>query len=79
MSQDEGKELWTHFSMYSLLDDLKDLNDRCIPQINKFAERLDAFNDQLATFEQVISRFDEIILDKASKAALQELQNYSDI
>lgn len=64
--------------MYSLLDDLKDMNDRFIPQINQFANRLDTFNNQLATFEQVISRFDELMLGKASKAAVQDLQSYSD-
>lgn len=40
LSTEDGARIWRHFYRFAEYDDLKDLYNRCIPQIAKFEEKL---------------------------------------
>ena len=72
MGNERGR-IEKEFQRYSLYEDLKDLRNECIPEIDKFYEELQAQKRQNGVNAEMIQRFDEVILHKASKIDLNEV------
>lgn len=62
LGTEEGKRIWRYFTRFAEYDDLKDLYNRCIPQISKFEERLIDNAKEQDRLEEIIRRFDEMLL-----------------
>lgn len=61
------KGIWDNFKKFASYDDLRDLYQRCIPEISKFEDKLQQTKNEQAQFMNVILKFDESMLEKCSK------------
>lgn len=59
--------IWKHFQRFAEYNDLKDLYNKCVPELAKFEERVLDFQTELDKHQLVIRRFDETVATKASK------------
>ena len=41
----DGQRIWKHFQRFAEYDDLKDLYQRCIPQLANFESKVEDFDD----------------------------------
>ena len=39
MTIEEGQKIWANFSKFAVYDDLRDLYQRCVPEIAKFEDK----------------------------------------
>ena len=70
----EIDKIWIHFDKYCMYDDLKDLYLKTVPEIAKFEVKLEEFARDIERQTQILRRFDELMLDKASKGNLSDFQ-----
>jgi hypothetical protein len=61
-------------------DDLKILYNKVVPAVQGFEENLIDIERDVETYKQIVNRFDEVIIQKASKVSLanleEDLRNY---
>ena len=55
---------------YSTLRDLKDLYNKVVPQLSEFEKTMCEFEKNHLQFKEMITRYDEVIAQKANKTAL---------
>jgi len=55
-------------------DDLKILYNKVVPAVQGFEENMIVLERDVETFKQIVNRFDEVILQKASKISLTNLE-----
>jgi hypothetical protein len=70
----EIDKIWINFDKYCMYDDLKDLYMKTVPEIAKFEVKLEEFSKDIEKQTQILRRFDEILLEKASKGNLSDFQ-----
>ena len=58
---------------FAFKQDLKELETRIVPTVDKARLQIIDFKDTLYKQSQMIRRFDEVICDKASKTSIQEV------
>ena len=51
----------------ALITDLKDLYQKCIPQIQKFEKRIIESDLEVRKMQQIVARYDEILSSKANR------------
>jgi hypothetical protein len=56
-------------------EDMTHLKSIIIPKINKFKKQIEEFSKQNSEHVEIIKRFDEILLEKASKFQFQSLEH----
>ena len=71
-SADDINKVWLEFQRYASYDDLRDLYNRTVPAVSSFEAKIKLVRDEVAKFEYSILRFDELILDKASKKNVKD-------
>lgn len=61
-------------------EDLKILYNKVVPAVQGFEENLIDIERDVETYKQIVNRFDEVIIQKASKVSLanleEDLKNY---
>jgi hypothetical protein len=67
MDKDELKGITDTFKKFASYDDMRDLYNRCIPEISRFEDKLQQTKNEIAQFTNVILKFDESMLEKCSK------------
>ncbi|CDW74827.1 UNKNOWN [Stylonychia lemnae] len=72
-TQEETSRLWKNFQTYAEYNDLKELYNKVVPEVQKFEESLLDLNRECRKTQEIVRRFDEVILDKASKQNIREL------
>lgn len=55
--------------------DLKDLHTKTFPVLKTFEGKLEEFATDIDSFRLMINRFDEILLEKANKVPVEEIQH----
>lgn len=70
---EEAKQIWNNFGRYALYEDLKELYQKTVPEIKRFEERLVNFSVDMTKADSIMRRFDEVMLEKASKVDLREI------
>lgn len=72
----EGTKIWKHFQRFAEYDDLKDLYNKCIPELAKFEQRIFDFQAENEKVTLMMRRFDEVISSKTNKAAMKDIYEY---
>ena len=78
MTIQDAQRLWRQFSRFAEYEDLKELYQRCIPEIGKFEHRILEFSREVEKFNFIIRKFDEDMMLKAEKISIKDLQRYCD-
>lgn len=63
---------------FALYDDLKDLHNKCIPEIAKFESRLIELDSLYEKNNLIIREFDNSLAQKASKFSFKEFTKFVD-
>ena len=71
----ETKKIVDSLQRFAEYQDLKDLYQKCIPQIAKFEHKILEFDDSNQHMKDAILDFDKHLISKTSKAQFEELQN----
>ena len=66
----EKARVQAEFRRYCLYADLKDLHEKTIPEIDRFEAVLDGFTAENEKTVEMLKRFDEVLLHKASRIDL---------
>ena len=53
---------------------MRDLYARCIPAISSFEDKIKILRDELARYQEILVRFDQLIIEKAGRAQLDEFK-----
>ena len=72
---DYKDEVDKKFKQYCAYSDLKILESRVIPVIDKFKHNIQDFKDEIVQHTKIIERFDELICDKVSKFEFEVTKN----
>ena len=74
LSSTDGQRIWRTLQRFAEYNDLKELYQRCIPEIAKFEQRIIDFQGSIDRFNEIIRHFDESLIHKVDKALLQQLK-----
>jgi hypothetical protein len=72
---DEAAKIWRHFTNFAEYKDLKKLYNMVNPEMQKFEENMIEHRNEIKRFNEIITRFDEIISQKSSKQDMIVLEN----
>ena len=63
----EAKKIWDQFQRFAEYSDLKDLYQKCIPQLAKFEQKMINYENDFKRIEDIVCDFDKHLLTKANK------------
>ena len=72
--QRELERVESEFAKYSKVEELKDLEERVIPVIEEFREKIEEFRKENDKAKQIIRSFDNVLLEKASKFSVEDVK-----
>ena len=79
--EQETFQIWNNFDNYCAFEHLQETREIVMPMVGKFSTRIDEFELLNQQTQEIVSRFDEILLSKASKydvkMAKEEFDNYT--
>ena len=75
MDKNDAKTIWTHMQRFAYYDDLKDLNDKFLPELAKFESTIIGFKADNEKQCLMMRDFDETLAQKGSKNQIQIIQN----
>ena len=78
LDRQDGKKIWDQFQRFCEYTDLKDLYSKVIPEIAKFEQKMMDHQTGFQRIEDIVARFDLLITEKASKKAVNDLQDFVD-
>ena len=55
----DGKKIWEHLQRFCEYSDLKDLYQKCIPQLAKFEQKMIDYTEDYNRIQEVIGDFDK--------------------
>lgn len=67
----DGQRIWRTFQRFAEYHDLKDLYQKCMPEISKFECRIMDFQASIDKFNEIIIRLDENISQKVDKSSMR--------
>ncbi|CAI2381841.1 unnamed protein product [Moneuplotes crassus] len=70
----ECNQIWKNFEKYCAYKHLENLSNEILPKIKGFEKTIDKYNEVNDNTQKIVSRFDEIILQKAAKHSLESLR-----
>ena len=71
MGPEDGERIWRHFKRFAEFVDLKELYNKCVPTIKTMRDDLSEFRLTMMKNNEIIRRFDEVILRKVDKHAIK--------
>lgn len=71
MSLKDGQRLWRQYQRFAEYEDLRELYQRCIPEISKFEIKIIDFQAEIERFKLMIRNFDENMIHKADKTSIK--------
>lgn len=76
MDKDDATRIWKHFQRFADYEDLKELYQKCIPELAKFEVKMIDYSDQIEQCKQIIEHFDKVMTEKANKASVKEVYEF---
>ena len=70
MNIKDGQRLWRQYQRFAEYEDLRDLYNKCIPEISKFEGKLIEIQGDIEKSNMIIRQFDENIILKADKTSI---------
>lgn len=70
MNIKDGQRLWRQYQRFAEYEDLRDLYNKCIPEISKFEGKLIDIQGDIEKSNMIIRQFDENIILKADKTSI---------
>ncbi|CAI2387617.1 unnamed protein product [Moneuplotes crassus] len=67
------KEVWKHFDKFCSYDHIINFRAEMEPRINTCETCVQEFGEELSKNKEILQRFDEVLLEKAPKFAIQEI------
>ena len=67
MDKNDAKVIWSHLQRFCYYDDLKELNNKFLPELAKFEQTIVDFKQENARMNEALRTFDEALLQKSSK------------
>lgn len=67
LDKNDAAGIWKHFGRFAEYADLKDLYNKCVPELAKFEQKMSDFEAEAKKQELMIARFDEVISAKSNK------------
>ena len=74
LDREDGKRIWRHFQRFAEYNDLKDLYQKCIPQLALFEQNMVDQANKIEQFNHILLRFDKNLAKKADKTAINHFQ-----
>ena len=71
---EEVLKLWKNFQNFAEYQDLRDLYSKVIPEIQRFEDKMQEMLNEQAKTSLIVKRFDEVLIEKASKQQIRELK-----
>ena len=72
VEKEDLREIYDHFERFALYEDLKDLNKKVIPEIQKFEKRLIEINKEISKQNEIVRELDLALTTKSNKQSLLE-------
>ncbi|CAI2385048.1 unnamed protein product [Moneuplotes crassus] len=69
------EKVYQEMDKYCMYQHLEDLEAQVTPQIQTFSESVHQFGEKIIQIENIVQRFDEILLTKASKVTMESLKD----
>ena len=76
MPMSESKKIYDFFKKYAQYKDLKDLYKKTVPAISSFEDKLSEYYTEQEKMKLIMSRFDEVLVNKANKEAIVILRDF---
>ena len=67
MDKNDAAGIWRNFTRFAMYDDLKDLYNKCLPELAKFEIKMGQYETDAKKQELMIARFDEVLATKSNK------------
>lgn len=74
LGREDGERIWRHFKRCAEYEDLKILYNKCVPVVGKMEKQIDAFTVTVENNNQIIRRFDELLMRKVDKLGVKHLE-----
>ena len=58
MDKNDATRIWTYFQRFAEYDDLKELYQKCIPELAKFEQKMMDYTTENEKQKLIITRFD---------------------
>jgi hypothetical protein len=65
-------QIWKNFKQFSKHEDFKHHKDTMTPLVEQCQKNVDVFREEVMATRKIISRFDEVLLEKASKFSVEQ-------
>lgn len=71
---EESQRIWEHFQNYCEYKELKVLYNKVLPEMAKYEKNMEEHRMEIGRFQEVVSRFDEVLANKASRLDVWDLE-----
>jgi len=78
LTHEDSQKIWMNFRRFAEYDSLKDLYNKCIPEIARFQTKISEFERTMTQNSIIIRRFDEVVSTKSSKNDFDKLAQHVD-
>lgn len=72
----EVRRVWKNFENYCSYQELKDLYNKVMPTLQRYDAKMMDMSRDYERSKEIIRRYDEVLLEKANKLAVKELEEY---
>ena len=71
---EDVRNIMKNFQNFAEYQDLRDLYSKVIPEIQRFEDKMQEMLNEQAKTSLIVKRFDEVLIEKASKQQIRELK-----
>jgi len=75
-SIEETMRIWHNFSNFAEYKELQALYNKVLPEMDKHQNHMNEHNSEIARFAEVLTRFDEVISEKAPRQDMRALEKW---
>ena len=73
MLKKDATKIWQYLQRFPHYEELKELNDKFLPELAKAEVKLAAFKLEMEQHQQIILKFDETLAQKGNKSEMEQL------
>jgi hypothetical protein len=70
ITKQETSKIWTYMQRFPLYEDIKDLNNKFLPELAKMEQHVANFQLEMDQVKMIVRRFDENIANKSGKESI---------
>ena len=71
ITKQETAKIWTYMQRFPLYEDIKDLNNKFLPELAKMEQHVANFQLEMDQVKMIVRRFDENIANKSGKECIE--------